>query len=128
LDVFLDANIVISIYNLHLQAVSWFQANTQLNLIIKSLTWMEVLRRGKRKNKTDQQRLSRYLGRYSIVDLIGADQRWAMQQSEMYWFSHGVGILDCLIAGPCHRLQLPLYSRNLKHMTPILGPLTVQPY
>jgi predicted nucleic acid-binding protein len=43
--------------------------------------------------------------------------------------SDGVAINDCLIASVCHRLQLPIYTHNTKHMTRLLDPtLVIQPY
>jgi hypothetical protein len=37
-------------------------------------------------------------------------------------------VIDCLIAAPSHRLNVPLYTMNLKHFTPLLGALAVRPY
>jgi predicted nucleic acid-binding protein len=52
-----------------------------------------------------------------------------MQQLERYRLSHGVGINDCLIASVAHRLQLPLYTHNLKDMRVLLGEtLVIKPY
>ena len=126
MDAFLDADILISIYNGRPQAVSWLQINSKLTLGITPVAWMEVLRGGQ--NKVAQQRLTQYLAHYPVIDLTNTDQNWAMRQYQTYKLSHGVGILDCLIAAPCYRLQIPLYTRNLKHMTPLLGALAVQPY
>lgn len=35
---------------------------------------------------------------------------------------------DCLIAAPAQRLGVPLYTRNLKHFSPLLGDLAVMAY
>jgi predicted nucleic acid-binding protein len=59
---------------------------------------------------------------------VQADQDWAMEQMERYRLSHGVGVNDCLIASVAYRLQVPLYTHNLKDMTPMLGKLAVKPY
>jgi hypothetical protein len=32
------------------------------------------------------------------------------------------------IAAPSYRLQVPLYTRSLKHFAPLLGRLAQQPY
>ena len=57
------------------------------------------------------------------------DQEWAMQQMELLRLSHGVSINDCLIASVAHRLQVPLYTHNLKHMQVLLGDtLPQKPY
>ncbi|NWF68509.1 MAG: hypothetical protein HXY40_05435 [Chloroflexi bacterium] len=58
---------------------------------------------------------------------ILADIDWAADRLADFRLSHGVEIMDCLIAAPCHRLQLPLYTHNLKHLTPLLGALAHKP-
>ena len=63
-----------------------------------------------------------------MVYLTQADLDWAMQTQMRYELSHGVGMMDCLIASVSHRLQLPLYTHNLKHFTPLLGALAQKPY
>ncbi len=43
--------------------------------------------------------------------------------------SHGAAMNDCLIASVCHRLQVPLYTHNLKDMRILIGAeLAVKPY
>lgn len=39
-----------------------------------------------------------------------------------------LGMDDCLIASVAHRLQVPLYTHNLKDMTPLIGELALKPY
>jgi hypothetical protein len=37
--------------------------------------------------------------------------------------------MDCLMASVCHRLQVPLYTHNVRDMTILLGSaLVVKPY
>jgi predicted nucleic acid-binding protein len=57
-----------------------------------------------------------------------ADLDWAMQQQMTYELSHGVGMMDCLIASISARTQMPLYTHNLKHFAPIIGSLAQKPY
>lgn len=33
-----------------------------------------------------------------------------------------------IIEGACHRLQVPILTRNLRHFTPLVGSLAQQPY
>ena len=79
-------------------------------------------------NKVDQQRALRFLQRFGIVELTIADFEWATDKLISYRLSHNVGINDCLIAAPAFRLQLPLYTHNLKHFAPLLGDLAQKPY
>lgn len=51
-----------------------------------------------------------------------------MHHLARYRLSHGVGMMDCLIASTSARLQIPLFTRNLKHLTLLIGALAVQPY
>ena len=68
------------------------------------------------------------LSQFDLIHVTFTDQEWAMQQMEMYRLSHGVTTDDCLIASVAHRLQLPLYTHNLKDMIPMIGDLAVRPY
>ena len=66
---------------------------------------------------------------FDIVYLTQADMDWAMQQLLTYRLSHGIAVMDCLIASVCYRLQVPLYTHNMRDMTNILGAaLVVKPY
>jgi predicted nucleic acid-binding protein len=65
---------------------------------------------------------------FERVDLITADIDWAIQQLWLFKLSHNVGGNDCLIASVSHRLQIPLYTTNLKHFAPLLGVLAQKPY
>jgi predicted nucleic acid-binding protein len=61
--------------------------------------------------------------------LTRADMDWAMQQLERYRLSHGVEMNDCLIASVAHRLQVPLYTHNLRDMRVLLKEtLVIKPY
>jgi len=42
--------------------------------------------------------------------------------------SHGIGAFDCLIAAPSFRLQIPLYTLNLRHFASLLGSRVQRPY
>jgi predicted nucleic acid-binding protein len=126
LDAFLDTSILIDIYRGYAQAVTWAQTNRTLRLSIISTVWMESV--SGVTNKVDQTTMRKLLDSFPITLLTPTDQEWAMQQLQAYRLSHGVGMNDCLIAAPAHRLQLPLYTRNLKHFTPLLGGLAVRAY
>lgn len=79
-------------------------------------------------NKKRQTDLLKLLDQFQLVYPIARDMDWAMQQLKTYHLSHNVDMLDCLIAAPVHRLQMTLYTRNLKHFVPLLNTLASQPY
>ena len=69
------------------------------------------------------------LNTFEIVPLNEDDQKWAEQQLIRFRLSHGVEINDCLIASICHRLQIPIYTQNVKDMRKLLpAPLVIKPF
>jgi predicted nucleic acid-binding protein len=79
-------------------------------------------------SKANQTQARNILDQFELLYLTDADQQWTMQQLEQFQFSHHIGKDDCLIASVAQRLQVPLYTHNLRDMTPLLGGLAVQPY
>lgn len=79
-------------------------------------------------NKRAQSETLDLLNRFETLYITRTDQVWAMQKVEQMRFSHSIGMNDALIAAVAYRLQVPLYTHNLKDMTPMIGSLAVQPY
>jgi predicted nucleic acid-binding protein len=65
---------------------------------------------------------------FELVQIEIQDVDWAHDKLAEFRLSHNVDPFDCLIASTPHRLQIPLYTRNLKHFTPLIGELAIQPY
>jgi predicted nucleic acid-binding protein len=87
---------------------------------------MEVLQ-----GATDKRALYNAIKRlkaFPIVPMLQMDLDWARSQIIAFNLSHNVQIMDCLIASTSYRLQIPLYTKNLKHFRPLLGQLAVRPY
>lgn len=107
-------------------AVDWRDVNKGLLLGITPFVWLEVVNGAP--DKARQRIALRFLSYFSLVYLVADDQEWSMRQFQRFHLSHDIGVADCLIAVPSHRLQLPLYTRNLKHFAPLLGKLVQTPY
>ncbi len=61
--------------------------------------------------------------------LTHADQQWAMAQLLKYRLSRGLSFKDSLIASAAHRLQVPLYTQNVKDFVAVLpAGLVIKPY
>jgi predicted nucleic acid-binding protein len=120
----LDTAILVDLIRKYPAAQTWIATQQQPGVC--SVVWMEVLQGAQ--NKVDQQKALKLLSNFERVDLIASDFDWAIASLLTYGLSHSVGALDCLIASVNHRLQMPLYTRNLKHFTPLLGPLAQSPY
>jgi predicted nucleic acid-binding protein len=97
-----------------------------VQLSVTSVTWLEVMEGAS--SKANQAESRRVLDRFEMLYLTAADQQWTMEQLERFQFTHHIGMNDCLIASVAYRLGLPLYTHNLRDMSPLLGDLAVKPY
>lgn len=121
-----DSTVIIHILRNNLLAETWSTAQP-VRLSITPITWLEVIYGAP--NKRAQASTNALLNRFDLVYLTQADMDWAMQQLLTYRLSHGIAVMDCLIASVCYRLQVPLYTHNRRDMTNLLGPtLVVKPY
>ncbi len=120
-----DTTVVVHLYRRYAPALTWYGSLSQ-PLGITPITWMEVMYGASSKAK--QFACKTLLSQFDLIHLMSLDQDWAMQQMEKYRLSHGVATGDCFIASVAHRLQVPLYTQNLKDMTAMIGNLAVKPY
>lgn len=65
---------------------------------------------------------------FEVVYLSENDQEWAFWKFSDLRLRYSTGLTNCLIASAAHRLQVPLYTHNLKHMRPLLGEQAIKPY
>jgi predicted nucleic acid-binding protein len=124
IDALLDTTVIVHLFRKYRPAIDWF--NTPQRYGVTAITWLEVMEGAS--NKASQAQCKTLLSQFDTLYLTPADQQWAMQQLEHFQFSHHIGRDDCLIAAVAYRLQRPLYTHNLKDMTPLVGPLAIQPY
>lgn len=122
----IETNVIVDLLRYYKPAVGWVQTKTQPTLGIPPIIWMEVVSGGV--NKTERLRSARLMEQFEMIYLTQSDLAWAMQTQMQYELSHGVGMMDCLIASVSYRLQIPLYTHNLKHFSPLLGKLAQRPY
>ena len=125
-DVLLDSAIVVDLLRNYPPALQWRSTQARSVAGITPTVWMEVIHGAL--NKTAQERAVKALYQFEMIYLTQTDMEWAMKQQLAHHLKSGVGINDCLIAAPAYRLQLPLYTQNLKHFTPLLGALAQKPY
>ncbi len=120
-----DTTVVVHLFRRYAPALAWYGPLSQ-PLSVTSITWLEVMYgAGSKAHQTASKELLR---QFDLLHLTLGDQVWAMEQMERFRLSHGVSINDCLIASAAYRLGVPLYTQNLKHMTPLIGSLAVKPY
>lgn len=120
----LDTTVIVHLLRRYPPALDWMRNDNIYG--VTTTTWMEVMQ-GTR-NKAQQAEARVICAEFNLLYLTRADQEWAMQQLEQFQFSHHIGMNDCLIAAIAHRLQVRLYTHNLKDMTPLIGSLVQRPY
>ncbi len=126
MDALIDTNIIIDIYRGFAPAEIWVSANSTRLLGVTIIAWMEAVEGIP--GKSAQEKMLKLLGRFPVIYLSQEDMIWDREQLLRFRLSHSVEFSDCLIAAPSHRLGIVTYTRNLKHFTPLLGELALQPY
>jgi predicted nucleic acid-binding protein len=120
-----DSTVIIHLLRGNPAAQTWLSQQDHLGLT--PIVWLEVIEGAR--GKQGQAATLEVLQSFEIVYLTQVDQTWTMNMLVQHRLSDGVAINDCLIASVCHRLQLPIYTHNTKHMTRLLDPaLVIQPY
>lgn len=126
MDGLIDTSNLIDILRGYPKAAAWMQSATGLELVVPSVVRMELGYGAK--NKTEQTKAMRLCAIYAMAFPTAADAEWALRQFEAFHLSHQIEILDCFIAAMSMRLQLPIYTRNVKDFS-ILPDVTVHvPY
>ncbi len=121
-----DTSVLIHLYRKHPAALAWFNSQRD-QLSISSITWLEFIDGAP--SKAGLVLCLSILTQFELLHLTKEDQDWAMQQMETYRLSVGVHIDDCLIASVCHRLQVPIYTHNVKDIVKILpASLVIRPF
>ncbi len=112
-----DTNILIEVFRGRPNAKLWYASQTSLG--VATIAWLEFIEGAG--SKASQQAGLAIMNALTIVPLDASDQRWAMTQLQRYHLSHGFGYADCLIASIAYRLQVSLYTQNVKDFAPLLG-------
>lgn len=121
----IDTTVVIHLYRGDKDAIAWVKTQSQLG--VTPITWMETIY-GANGLRGQVESLKILCG-FTLIHFTSDDQEWAMQQLLTLRLQWGVATNDCLIASVCHRLQVPLYTHNIKHIARILDPrLVIKPY
>lgn len=105
-------------------ADAWLARQGQLG--ITRIVWLEVIEGAQTRAK--QEEALKFLRRFEPIELTPSDLIWATEQLTRLRLSHEIDSYDCIIASVSYRLQLPLYTTNLKHFSPLLGSLAQSPY
>lgn len=125
-DLILDTDVLIEVLRDQDGVIEWLKSIGSLEIGISVLTRMELVQGAQ--NRKEQELIIAELERYQVVHLALTDSERAMRWFEKHYLSHGVEIIDCMIAASAVRLDLPLYTFNQKHYR-VLPKLNLQqPY
>lgn len=113
--ILLDTDVMIDVLRQFPPAVGWFNSLDPERVAVTFFTMMELV-----EGARDQQALRRVNSLLTPVRQYFADeavQRHALELLGTYRLSHGLGLIDALIAATALRLDVPLYSFNHKHFS-----------
>jgi predicted nucleic acid-binding protein len=119
-----DTAVIVDVLRGHSPALTWLAGQDRLGTT--PIVWLEVIEGAR--DRRDQARAVEILRHFERIDPLPEDFDWAIQQALKFKLSHNADMMDCLIASAAQRLNLPLYTANLKHFLPLLGSLARKPY
>lgn len=121
----IDTTILIHLFRGNEDAANWIAGQSSLG--VTTISRMEFIYGAR--GRSAIAAVIRLLNNFERMALIEADQTWAEQQLIEFRLSHGVEINDSLIAAICYRLQVPIYTQNVKDMRKLLPPeLIIKPF
>ncbi len=118
-DFLLDTDVVIELMREVDDVVAWAGAHRDKAIGMSMLVRAEVLAGAG--SRQEQDEIHRELRKYATIHIAPVDSRQAVEWFEQFHLSHGLGIVDCLIAASSVRLGKPLYTFNMKHFRAIPG-------
>lgn len=121
----LDTDILIDVQRGHPPALSWFSQLTELPSV-PGYVVMELIQDARNAQEVDQA--LKLVAPLQVVWPTAADCSLALAEYSKYHLSHGLGLIDALIAGCTIGLSARLCTFNDKHYRFIPGLVTVQPY
>lgn len=120
----LDTSVVIDLLRGYKPAQEWYLQQTNLGL--SRVVWLETIEGAP--NRQAQRHAGKLLRRFELVELTNEDMAAATEMLLLFNLSHNIDAFDCMIAAVSARMQVSLYTRNLKHFLPLLGNLAQSPY
>lgn len=124
--VLLDTDVFVDILRQHGSAVTWLRSLGPETIGVLGLVAMELLQ-GCR-SREQQQQVETALAPYILYWPTQVDCARAYGEFAAYYLSHGLGVLDALIAETAVGLGVTLATFNEKHYGVLDSLQTVQPY
>lgn len=126
IDAILDTSVVIDLLRGLEPAARWFSSLGKKRPAVTPVVWMEVVQGAT--DATKRAQAIRFLRQFLVEHPTPDDNRWAMRQLGRFHLSHGIHLQDVMIASVAVRLDVPLYTMNLKHYEPLPSLRAIRPY
>ena len=120
-----DTDVLIDVQRGHPPALAWFSGLTDLPAV-PGFVVMELLQDAR--NAREVRRALKLVAPLQVVWPTEADCTRALSDFTAYHLSHGLGLLDALIAACAVGLSATLSAFNDKHDRVVPGLVTAQPY
>jgi hypothetical protein len=121
----LDTDVLIDVQRGHTAAVAWFSGLADLPSV-PGLVVMELIQGAQ--NARQVRDVLRLTAPLPVIWPTTADCQRALADFTAFHLSHGLGLLDALIAAITIGLSAELCTFNDKHYRAVPGLVTVQPY
>ena len=122
----LDTDVMIDLQRKHPAALAWYQSVPPGMLAIPGHALMELYQDAE--NMRQNIIVDRLTSGLPIVWPTDTEALQAVANFRLLHLSHGIGLVDTLIAATALSLGVPLCTFNLKHFRQIPGLVTEQPY
>lgn len=121
-----DTDVMIDILRGHQAALAWLATVSNEEIALPGIVMMELIQ-GCR-TKSEQQRMQKALKEYLLLWPSKDACNLALKNFAAHYPSHGIGILDAIIAEIAVEASFPLHTFNQKHYLPHRNLQTIQPY
>ncbi len=121
----LDTDVLIDVQRGHPPALAWFASLTELPSV-PGFVVMELIQDAR--NAAQVTQALKLIAPLRIVWPTEIDCARGLSDFAAYHLSHGLGLLDALIAACAVGLSATLCTSNVKHYNVVPGLMTVRPY
>lgn len=110
-----DTDVLVDVFRGYAPALAWLGHQKDAVVGVPVIVRMEVLQGAR--NRRDESTIRRRLDEFTVLHLQTGDSELAERWFRQFHLSHGLGILDCLIAAIAVRQRVPFFTFNAKHFS-----------
>jgi predicted nucleic acid-binding protein len=123
----IDSSVLIDCLRGRPLAVAFLNSKMAVNVPATHVIVAAELLAGAR-DKREQTIIESFLARFQLISADQTDALAALDLFRAFYLSHGVDWPDCQIAATAIRLNLEVYTQNIKHFAAFTGLRVVRAY